>query len=161
MLVNTLDRYRPVNLLSPEDFRKVRRSFSRRENANGVSKRITQTKGIFKHAYDHGLIGQTVNFGPAFKKPSAKAFRELQNAKGDQSFTSDEIKSLLSVASVIGILTDFSEVAGFIVDRLGPATTLVLKQRKSSGSLGTGFAGIWHRNFSPRIKVAESRGLDF
>jgi integrase len=107
-----------AKLLVPAHFNKLMEAINKRcQSPNSRGKFVGQVRSIFKFAYDTGLIDRPANFGTEFKKPPQLAYRQHENAKGDQSLTSDEIKSLLKHASVnmramilLGLQAGFSNV---------------------------------------------------
>jgi len=92
-----------AKLLQPVHFSKVLAAINKRnESPNSRGKFIGQVKAVFNHAYDEELIDRPANFGKSFCSPKQVAYRKHENAKGDQSFTAEEIKLLLNHASVNG-----------------------------------------------------------
>jgi integrase len=58
----------------------------------------TCIRGVFKHAYDDGLIDRPVRFGPGFKAPSKKTMRLHKARHGPKLFTADEVRRLVGAA---------------------------------------------------------------
>jgi integrase len=88
-------------LLVPAHFAKLMAKInSRYQSPNSRGKFVGQVKAIFRHAYSEGFIDRPVNFGASFCKPPASAYQELENSKGDQSFTPEEIHALLKHANI-------------------------------------------------------------
>lgn len=91
----------PAKVIGPIHFAKVLAAINRKcTSPNSRGKFIGQIKSVFKHAYDTGLLEHPANFGISFAKPNAKAYRKHENAKGDQTFSSDQIKLLLKHADL-------------------------------------------------------------
>ena len=61
---------------------------------------IQRVRGVFKYAYDSGLIAKPVRFGPDFAKPSRKVMRQARAARGLRMFERDELLAVLAVAPV-------------------------------------------------------------
>lgn len=101
LLMKTIPPSLEAKLLQPAHFDKVLAAINKRyKSPNSRGKLVSQIKSIFKHAYSRGLIDRPTNFGTDFIKPPQIAYRQHENAKGDQSFTPAEIKALLAVADV-------------------------------------------------------------
>lgn len=99
-LMATVGKTLPAKLCGPLRFDQVRMALAKRYNANGQSKRITQIRSMFDTAYEDHKLEERPNFGRAFKKPKADAFRKLRNDKGDQTFTPEDFRALYAVANV-------------------------------------------------------------
>lgn len=107
-----------AKLLVPAHFNKVLAEINNRcKSPNTRGKFVGIVKQIFKYVYEAGLIDRPANMGAEFKKPPQIAYRQHENAKGDQSLTSDEVKLLLKHASVnmramllLGLQAGFSNV---------------------------------------------------
>jgi integrase len=103
LMLATLPPSLEAKLLQPVHFGKVLAAINKRyKSPNSRGKFIGQVKSVFKHAYANGLIDRPANFGSDFCKPPQIAYRQHENAKGDQSFTADEIKRLVKNATVNG-----------------------------------------------------------
>ncbi|MCC7336165.1 MAG: integrase [Pirellulaceae bacterium] len=90
-----------AKLLQPVHFAKILAAINKRcQSPNTRGKFIGQVKAVFVHAYANGLIDRPANFGSDFKKPPQIAYRQHENAKGDQSFTAVEVNRLLKAATV-------------------------------------------------------------
>lgn len=100
LLLGRVGKTLPAKLCGPQKFDQVKLAIGKQYNANGQSKRITQIRSIFNTCYEDGILDSPPNFGRGFRKPKAKAMRKLRNAKGDQSYTPQEIHALLAVANV-------------------------------------------------------------
>lgn len=99
-LMATVGKTLPAKLCGPQRFDQIRVALAKRFNANGQGKRITQIRSMFDTAYEDHVLDERPNFGRAFRKPKAAAFRQLRNERGDQSFKPEEIHALLAVANV-------------------------------------------------------------
>lgn len=100
ILLDILGKTLPAKSCGPKHFEKVRSKLAKRFNSNGQSKRITQIRSVFNVAYEDQQLEDQPNFGRSFKRPSARALRQLREEKGDQSFTAKQIHELLSEAGV-------------------------------------------------------------
>jgi len=98
LILETLDKDRVAANLDSTDFGTIRKVLSSRYGVNGLSKRIQQTRSLFKHAYETGLLDRPIRFGPSFAKPSAKKMREHRIQKGAQDYTADEIRRMLQIS---------------------------------------------------------------
>lgn len=85
--------------LRSDDFSKARDAISAKTGPHRLAKMIQMIRCIFKFGVDSGLI-QPVNYGPGFKRPSARTMRLHRAARGEKLFTADEIISMLDAASI-------------------------------------------------------------
>ena len=99
MMLAILGKETVVASISSSKLSSLRDYFSERYNVNGVGKRVTQTRSVFKFAFDEGLIESPIRFGQTFTKPSAKSVRIHKQEKGRMDFTRAEILSLLKTAT--------------------------------------------------------------
>ena len=98
-ILSVIDKQKPLRDFTPSDFAKVRTESCKTLGVNGLAKRITILRSLFKFAFDFELIPKPIRFGPGFDKPSAKLVREAKIAKGAMDFQSDEIRKLLNCAT--------------------------------------------------------------
>ena len=118
IILATIPASLEAKLLVPAHFQKVLAEINRRcKSPNTRGKWIGIVKQIFTFAYEDGLIDRPANFGADFKKPPQLAYRQHENAKGDQSFSADEIRALLKHADInmramilLGLQAGFSNV---------------------------------------------------
>ena len=100
-ILETLDKQQAAKNIGKDDFAKIRRVLSGSYGVNGLTKRIQQTRSLFKYAYESELIDRPVRYGQSFNKPTAKKMREHRLKKGAQDFTADEIRRMLKASSPI------------------------------------------------------------
>lgn len=104
-----LDRI--VDDISPVDFEAYRRHLACNGLTNGkglgvyaLERSTMIVKALFAHAYDMELIDRPINFGKAFKGPSAAAKRKSRSQSrtqnGDRLFEPSEITAMLEVAGI-------------------------------------------------------------
>lgn len=99
VLPGTLD----AKLLRPEHFAKLAKEISSRQKSPGTrAKVIGLVRSVFKFAFENDYLEKPVKYGDVFSMPPAKARRVHRNAKGDQSFTPEQVRSLLEHASLNG-----------------------------------------------------------
>lgn len=92
-----------AKLLVPTHFNKLLAEINKRyKSPNSRGKFVGQVRSIFTYAYSAGLVDRPTNIGMEFKKPPQIAYRQHENAKGDQSLTATEVQSLLKSATVNG-----------------------------------------------------------
>ena len=101
---------RCISDLDGDDFQGFRQSLITRglgEKGTGLglhalTRAITVVKGIFKYAYDMGMIDRPVRYGRAFEKPSTVAMRRRRQAAdkehGKRLFSRDQIHAILETA---------------------------------------------------------------
>ena len=89
----------PAKVVGPVHFAKMLAAINRKcTSPNTRGKFVGQIKSLFKAAYETGLIERPANFGLSFSKPKQKAYRKHENAKGDQTFSAEQIRLLLQHA---------------------------------------------------------------
>lgn len=98
-LLKQLGRKCPAASLRPDDFQELRASMAKKWGPVAISNEIQTTRSLFKYGYEAELLDKPVRFGPGFKKPSAKSQREAKLQRGPRMFTSQQIRSLLAVAT--------------------------------------------------------------
>ena len=86
--------------LGPSDFSALRARVAKKWGLHRLAKTIQCVRSLFKHAYDAELIDRPVRFGPGFKRPSKKTFRQHRAARGPKLFTPDELRRVLDAAGV-------------------------------------------------------------
>jgi integrase len=99
-LLAVIDGERPVDDLRPRDFETLRRHFAKTRGPVALGNEIARAKILLKWVYDSDLIDRPVKYGQSFKRPSRKALREVRNRQGPRMFTAEEIRSMLTTASV-------------------------------------------------------------
>jgi integrase len=90
---------RPVTDLIPSDFELFRSELAKGMASLSLGIAIQRTRSIFKWGYEQSLIENPVRFGN-FRKSSTSQVRRERAALGRLDFQSDEIRTILSVASV-------------------------------------------------------------
>lgn len=101
LVLSVVDKESVAENINSEDFANVRRVLAKRYGVNGLTKRITQVRSLFKYGYESGLLERPMKYGMEFDKPSAKAMRKNRLAKGAQDFTADEIRRMVANATPI------------------------------------------------------------
>lgn len=98
-LLSTFGRNRAVTDLAADDFDKLRTQICDRLGLQARGVAVGQVKGLFKFAFDSGLIETPVRFGPAFKSPSRKSLQIERNSKGLRLFEAEQIRLMLDHAT--------------------------------------------------------------
>src|SRR5262245_11084376 len=93
-------RERRVESLTPSDFAALRAKRSDSWNLVTLGNEVTRIKSMFKWLHQSRLIRDSVQFGPDFRKPSAKAARRHRRLQGKKLFTPDQIRLLIDEAGV-------------------------------------------------------------
>ncbi len=102
---------RIVEDLGPVDFEAYRRKLTRNGlghtkgfGVHALDRSVTIVKAIFAHAYDTELIEHPINFGKAFKGPSATSKRKSRSESriqnGERLFEPSEVRSMLGLAEI-------------------------------------------------------------
>ncbi len=100
LVANAFGRRRLVDDLTAADFGKLRAELAKTRGPHTLGNEIQRIRGIFKFAYDDGLIEKPVRYGQQFKKPGAKVIRESRNANGGiQDFTAAELRKIINKTS--------------------------------------------------------------
>jgi integrase len=98
-VVETFGKSRVVVDLSPQDFAKLRVKLAKTRGAVALRNAIQQVRGIFKFAFDQGLILVPIRFGQSFAKPKLEVVRrareEHREKYGDRMFEANELKLIL------------------------------------------------------------------
>jgi integrase len=100
LLVDQFGKDRTVEDLTPADFRDFRAKLAAKYNVVTLKSTINRCSVVFKYALDSNLIEKPVNYGQAFKRPSAKVQRREKNQAGPKMFSRDEIRRILEAADV-------------------------------------------------------------
>jgi integrase len=99
MVLQAFGKNRLVDDLVASDFEALRESLSKRFGPTALANRITWIRGVFRYAYEAGLIDKPVRVGPTFKAPKKRILRAARQAKGPMLFEAREIRRLLKAAS--------------------------------------------------------------
>ena len=101
-LLSHIGAERLVSDCNPEDFTSFRVKVAKTRGPHGISKIVTETRTIFKFAFDNQLIEKPIIFGPQFTRATAKSVRihraKKQQEHGLRMLEADEIRTLLSAA---------------------------------------------------------------
>jgi integrase len=100
LLVTRLGRQRLVDDLTPADFAALRNEMAKRWGVYRLKKMLIYVRGVFKFAFDSGLVPSPLRFGPQFAGPSQKTVRLHRAKGGPKLFTADEIRRMLGGADV-------------------------------------------------------------
>jgi integrase len=99
-VVDFFGRDTAVSSLGPNQFADWKSTRSKTMNIVGVGNEITRVRGIFRWCKDQEVIEHVPNFGPDFRKASAKALRRHKRFAGQKLFTPEQIRLLLDEAGV-------------------------------------------------------------
>lgn len=97
-VADSFGRQRLVLDLDVSDFEKLKAKIDRRYGVNRRANEVGRIRSLFKYAYDAGLIEHPIRFGPTFKKPSQKVFRQHKNKQDRRVYTAAEIRDILDEA---------------------------------------------------------------
>jgi len=86
---------RRIDSLRPEDFAKLRQSFSQRLGPTALKNQISKVRSLFRFAYDERLIDKPLHYGQSFAPPSKKAIRIARNEAGERLFDVKELRTIL------------------------------------------------------------------
>jgi len=82
--------------MTPSMFSDYRRHLnSRGLSLVSLTNEIVRTKVLFRWVWESGLIPAAINFGPDFKKPSARAVRKEANGRPQKLFSRQDVERLL------------------------------------------------------------------
>jgi hypothetical protein len=96
-IVDAFGRERLVDDVAADDFEALRSQLARKWGPVTLGNEINRVRVLFKYAYDAGLLGQPMRFGPGFKRPSKKVLRIERAKKGPRMFEAEEIRQLLGL----------------------------------------------------------------
>jgi integrase len=97
-MVQHFGKTRPVDDLRPADFSGLRAALAKKLGPTALGNAVQRVRTVFKHAVEAELIGRPVNFGPDFRRPSAKTLRVYRAAQGVKLFAAEEVRRLLGAA---------------------------------------------------------------
>jgi integrase len=98
--VAELGRERLVEDLAADDFEALRAAVARTRGPASLADRVQKVRGIFRFAFDFGLINSPVRYGPSFRRPSALALRKARAEKGPRIFEAAELRKLIAGGGV-------------------------------------------------------------
>jgi integrase len=99
-VIAQLGKGRLASDLDPQDFAGLRDRMARKWGLYRLADMIQHVRSVFKHGYDAGLLPVPTRFGPGFARPTKKAIRLHKAQQGPKLFTAEEIRRLLTVATV-------------------------------------------------------------
>jgi integrase len=97
-LVARLGKGRLAADLGPDDFSALRNRLAGRYGPHGLGTAVQCIRCICKYAFDAGLIGRPVRYGPGFKRPSKETLRLHKAKEGPKLFAAEEIRRLIGAA---------------------------------------------------------------
>jgi integrase len=98
LLVAHFGKQRAVADLGPDDFADLRSRMVKKWGPVRVRDLVQRVRGVFKYAYDVGLIDRPMRFGPGFARPTKKVIRLHRAAKGPKLFTPQQIRAMIRKA---------------------------------------------------------------
>lgn len=98
-MVNYFGRDRLVTTLTPADFLQYKTSLHDRLNVQSISNEVTRVKSVFNWLVKYKHI-DAIDFGPDFKKSSARVLRKHKRESGKKLFTNKQILALLKESGV-------------------------------------------------------------
>lgn len=99
-LLKVFGRNRLVSDLRPEDFARLRARMAKTWGPVRLKAEIVRARVPFNWAQKNKLIDLPIAFGDAFAPPSKKTIRTHRQAKGPRMFEADEIRRMLTAASL-------------------------------------------------------------
>jgi integrase len=97
-MIDAFGKRRLVSDLRPDDFALLRADLAKSVGPVRLGNEIQRARSVFKFAFDAGLIGTPVRFGPGFARPSKKTIRLHRAAQGPRMFEAEEIRRMLDAA---------------------------------------------------------------
>ena len=101
LLMGELDANRLVDDLDPSDFQKLRAAMAKRWGPVRLGVTIAYVRGIFKFAFENGLIDRPVRFGSEFTRPAAKTIRKARNGHAPRMFQPQQLRDMLDAADPV------------------------------------------------------------
>ena len=99
-IVKAFGATRAVEDLDSADFAKLRKRLAEGRNAESLGNEINRVRGVFKFAFDNGLISRPVCYGSDFKRPNRRALRKVRNSRPQRFFEAAEIRTMLGSANL-------------------------------------------------------------
>ena len=145
--------HRAVGDLSPDDFVRYRQRLKQKGLAgrtglgvHAMNRALTVIKGMFKHAYEIGLVENPMRYGKAFDKPSTTLKRKTRQAaerqNGKRLFEASQIRDVLAAANMplramilLGINGGFgnTDCARLPIEALDSGRTVIEFDRPKTG----------------------------
>lgn len=97
-VLKTLGKNKPVAMLVPADFQKLRAEFSKTRAAVALGNSVQRTRTLLKWAFDNELIEKPIRFGSEFKRPNKKTLRKVRQSKGRRMMPPAELRRLIDEA---------------------------------------------------------------
>lgn len=97
-LVDHLGAQRAIVSLTPADFASFRDHRATTLNLVSLGNEVTRVKTLFRWLYQSRYLSAPMQFGPSFKKPSARAVRRHRRESGRKLFSANDITLLLHEA---------------------------------------------------------------
>jgi integrase len=85
--------------LLPEDFERLRATWSEKWGFVRVGNTINKVRIVFNYAYKNGLIDRPIRYGEGFKRPSRKTLRLARAKKGPRMFEAAELRRIVKQAT--------------------------------------------------------------
>jgi integrase len=98
VIAKRLGARRLVSDLRPDDFTALRAFYASRWGVHRLTNAVQYTRGVFRFAWESGLVESPVRYGPAFKGPSQKTMRLERARRGPRLFTAEEVRYLIDKA---------------------------------------------------------------
>jgi len=98
-LIKKLGRYTDIEHLTPADFARLRKHYGNGKSLVTLKNSITRAMVFFNFAHKQRLIKHPVDTGESFKKPKKVALKREKLAKGNKSFTLEELRLLYHAAN--------------------------------------------------------------
>jgi integrase len=89
---------RPLSDLGTDDFEELRERMAKAWGPVRLGNEVQRVRGVFKYAYEAGIIDRPVRFGPAFRRPARHVLRRQRAAKGPRLFEAGELRRMLDAA---------------------------------------------------------------
>ena len=97
-LIEVFRKERSVADLDSEDFERLRFVLAKSRGATALADQINRIRGVFKYAYDAGLIDKPMRYAPGFRRPAKHLLRQQRTAKGPCMFEANQIGAMLEAA---------------------------------------------------------------
>lgn len=99
LIVAHIDRNRPVESLSADDFRKLRTAIVAKHSPGIARNFIQRAKSFFRFAWENELIAKPVRYGDAFKPPRRSLERKRRAEIGPKVFEPAELRDILEACN--------------------------------------------------------------
>jgi integrase len=91
---------RALSDVAADDFEALRARLAKDIGPTRLGNEVQRVRGLFRYAYEVGMLDRPVRFGPAFRRPARHVLRRLRASKGLRMFEPAELRRMHAAAGV-------------------------------------------------------------